>query len=601
MAVFRFFRSLLRGVARFFAFLRASILNLLLLALILAVALPLVDAMRTDVADGVALLLAPAGAIVERRTPADPLTLLGGGSLAQTRLDDTLRAIEQAADDDRISVLVLDPSSLGNAPPAALEDIGGALAAFRDAGKRIVATSRSYDRDQYYLASFADEVHLHPLGEVTLRGYAMSSSYYRGLLDRLDVNVHVFRVGDKKEAVEPLTRTDMSPAARAVNQQTVDALWARWVGRVAANRGLPPEAVRGYADRYDEHLAAAGGDSAEAALAGGLVDAISTDAEIGALLRDLTGAQDEAPYRRIAADAYLAPRRPTPPGDVVAVITAAGPIISGGPPAGFVGADSMAKLLRQARSDTAVKALVLRVDSPGGGVMASSRIHQQLAQVRQAGKPVVVSMGATAASGGYWISAGADRIWAAPTTITGSIGVFAVLPTFEDSLGAVGVTRDGVATGPFADVLDPTAGLAAPMARALQTGVDHAYQRFLETVGAGRNMSAEAVDAVAQGRIWTGAQALDVGLVDALGSLENAIADAAELAGLGRFGVRHMADELSMEARLLLTLMDQLDAHRPTTLQARLRARFVNDLRALGAFSDPKRLYALCEGCQGLR
>ena len=598
--LFHFLRSLSRGVGRLFAFLRASVLNLLLLCLILAVALPLVEAMRAEIPEGAALLLAPAGAVVERETPADPLMLLGAEGLAQTRLDGILSAIERAADDHRIGALVLDPSSLSHIAPAALEDIGAALAAFRDTGKRIVATSHSYDRDQYHLASFADEIHLHPLGEVTLRGYGMSGNYYHGLLDRLDVNVHVFRVGDQKQAVEPFTRTGMSPAARAMNQQTVDALWARWVGRVAANRGMTTAAVRDYADRYHEHLADAGGDSAAAALAGGLVDTISTDAEVGALLRDLTGARDDAPYRRIAHDDYALPRRPALSGDVVAVITATGPIVSGEPPPGFIGAGDMAKLLRRARSDDAVKALVLRVDSPGGGVMASSRIHQQVAQVQQAGKPVVVSMGATAASGGYWISAGADRILAAPTTITGSIGVFALLPTFEDSLRAVGITWDGVATGPFARALDPTAGLTDPMAQALRTGVDHIYRRFLETVGKGRGMSNEAVDAIAQGRIWTGAQALELGLIDALGGLEDAIALAAELAGLPKFGVRHMAEELSMEERLLRTLLEQLDGHRPTSLQARLGTRFINDFRAFGALSDPKRLYALCEGCQGL-
>ena len=602
MSIVRLLRGLYRGVARFMAFLRAAVANLLVLGIIAVVVLALVALPDADVPDGGALLLKPNGAVVEQEGGSDPLTLLTAGSLAETRLGDILRAIENAGEDERIRALVLDASSLAAVAPADLEVIGNALAAFRDTGKRIVATSRYYGRDQYYLASFADDIYLHPLGEVMLGGYGMYNNYYRGLFDKLKVKMHVFRVGTYKAFVEPYTLSGMSEAAKAANQATVDALWGRFVTRVAENRGLEPAAVYAYANQYDDHVVAAGGDTARAALDNALVDALLTDAEVNERLRELVGRGDEDAYRRVAFRDYLPPRIDALFGDAVAVVTASGPIVTGSQTRGFVATKNMAKLLGKARKDDAIKAVVLRVDSGGGSVLASEVIRQEVVRVQEAGKPVVVSMGATAASGGYWIGANADEIWAAPTTITGSIGIFAIVPTFEDSLGEIGVTWDGVGTGPFVGALDPAGGLGGAMARALQASIDHGYRQFLELVAEGRGMTPEQVDAIAQGRVWTGEQALERGLVDKLGHLQDAIDSAAALAELESFGVRYLEPPASPRDMLLRTLFDDFAPDLPgVRLRDAVAARFAQDLRLLDAFADPQHIYALCELCGGIR
>ena len=602
MSFVRLLRGLYRGVARFMAFLRTAVANLLVLGIIAVVVLALVALPDADVPDGGALLLKPNGAVVEQEGGSDPLTLLTVGSLAETRLGDILRAIENAGEDERIGALVLDASSLAAVAPADLEVIGNALAAFRDTGKRIVATSRYYGRDQYYLASFADDIYLHPLGEVMLGGYGMHNNYYRGLFDKLKVKMHVFRVGTYKAFVEPYTLSGMSEAAKAANQATVDALWGRFVARVAENRGLESAAVYAYANQYDDHVVAAGGDTARAALDNALVDALLTDAEVNERLRELVGHGDEDAYRRVAFRDYLSPRIDALFGDAVAVVTASGPIVTGSQTRGFVATKNMAKLLGKARKDDAIKAVVLRVDSGGGSVLASELIRQEVVRVQEAGKPVVVSMGATAASGGYWIGANADEIWAAPTTITGSIGIFAIVPTFEDSLGEIGVTWDGVGTGPFVGALDPAGGLGGAMARALQASIDHGYRQFLELVAEGRGMTPEQVDAIAQGRVWTGEQARERGLVDKLGHLQDAIDSAAALAELESFGVRYLEPPASPRDMLLRTLFDDFAPDLPgVRLRGAVAARFAQDLRLLDAFADPQHIYALCELCGGIR
>lgn len=602
MSIVDLLRGLFRGVARLLAFIRATVANLIVLGIIAVVVLALMALPDTDVPEGAALLLAPKGLVVEQEGGSDPFTLLGAGSTAETRLDDILRAIEKAGEDGRIRALVLDPSSLAAVSPADLDVIGNALQAFRETGKRIVAKSRYYGRDQYYLASFADDIYLHPLGDVMLSGYGMYNNYFRGLLDKFKVKMHVFRVGTYKAFVEPYTLSGMSDAAKDANQQTVDALWERFVTRVAENRGIPPDALYAYANQYDEHVLATAGDAARAALDHGLVDALLTDAQVQERLRVLAGRDDKNAYRRVPFAAYLQPRIDPLLGDAVAVVTASGPIVTGKRPRGFVGAKNMAKLLGDARKDDAIKAVVLRVDSGGGSVLASELIRQEVVRVQEAGKPVVVSMGGTAASGGYWIGATADEIWAAPTTITGSIGIFAIVPTFEDTLAEVGVTWDGVGTGPFVGALDPTGGLGGPMARALQASIDHGYRQFLDLVAEGRDMTPEQVDAIGQGRVWTGAQALERGLVDKIGHLQDAIEGAAALAELTSFGVRYLEQPLSPQEILLRTLFDDFAPDLPgVRLTGAFASRFAHEVRVLDALADPKHIYALCELCRGIR
>ncbi len=591
--------SFFSSVSRAFAFVRVTLANLLVLMVLLmlgGIVALVMDSDRAEVPDGAALSLTLEGTIVEQTSLPSPLGLLGDGALDEIRLGDVLGAIDQAAADARIGALVFDPSSLAYVAPAQLGVIGEAFEKFRASGKKIIAKAYDYNRDQYYLASFADEVYLHPMGGVMLDGYGAYRGYYKGLFDMLKVNVHVYRVGTYKTFVEPYTRDDMSPAAKQANRVMIDSLWARFVDRVAANRGLEPDTVRGYADRFDALLAAADGDSARVALEQGLVDALLVNKEISERLRELTGGKDN--YRHVAMEDYLAPP-PRPSGDTVAVLTATGLILMGDQPPGVIGAETMARLLRDARRDDSIKALVLRVDSSGGSALASELIRQELERLQDAGKPVVVSMAGVAASGGYWIAATADEIWAAPTTITGSIGIFAILPTFEDSLRAIGITRDGVGTGPFAGALNVAGGISAPMERVLQASIDHGYQRFIELVAEGRGKTPEQIDAIAQGRVWTGAQALELGLVDKLGHLEDAIANAATLAGIDSFEVRHLKDPLSPRETLLRRVVDNLGLSSRTPGNG-LATNILRDLRLLDALNDPKHVYALCETCEGL-
>ncbi len=597
-------RGFFSGIGRAFAFARVALANLIVLLLffaLLAVVVALASGPeRAEVADGSALLLAPNGTIVEQTGTVDPLEMLTGGGLGQTALPYLLKAIDKAAQDERIGALVLDLSSVGGVAPAQLDVLGDALATFRESGKKIVAKAPFYSRNQYFLASFADEIYMHPMGEVFLDGYGTYGLYYQSMFEALHVNIHVFRVGTYKEFVEPYTRNDMSPAAKAANQALVDSLWQRYVARVAANRDLAPEAVLAFANRYDELLAAADGDTGQAALEHGLVDALLTKEEESERLRTLAGEDEEDSYQHVALADYLLPSTPLPIGDAVGVIVASGLITTGDQPRGTIGADTMTELLRDARKNNSIKAVVVRVDSGGGSAFASELIRQEIVRVQKKGKPVVVSMGGTAASGGYWIAAPADRIWAAPNTVTGSIGIFAIVPTFENTLQHIGISRDGVGTGPFVGALDPVGGIGEAAARALQASVGHGYQQFLELVAKGRGMTVEQVDAIGQGRVWTGEEALELGLVDELGHLEDAIAGAAQLAGMEKYKVRYMQKELTPQQVMLQKVLDTIGFASQTTPASATASVLVRDLRRLATLNDPKHIYALCETCAGL-
>lgn len=596
MSITNVLRSIYSAINRVFAFARVTLANILVVVVVvLIIAFLAADAGRVEVEKDTALLLQPAGAIVDQIGGEDPLDLLGGGSLAQTKLDDILSAIDRASTDDRIGALVLDTSSLGYVAPAQLEVIGDALEAFRAGGKRLVAKSQYYDRDKYYLASFADTVIMHPFGEVMLNGYGRFRDYYAGLIEKLKVNVHVFRVGTYKSYVEPYTRKDMSEAARQANQELVDSLWARYVERVGVNRGLKPAAVVAYADRYDELLREAEGDTATLALEYGFVDQLLEREALDELLSELTG--DADPWAHVAMEDYIDPVVPEVSGDTVAVIPASGPIMMGNQPRGFIGAATLSGLLDDARDDDSVAAVVLRIDSGGGSAFASELIRQSVLRVKDEDKPVVVSMGGTAASGGYWIASPADEIWAAPTTLTGSIGIFAMVPTFEATLDAVGVARDGVRTGPFVGALDPIGGVGEAMGRALQANIDFGYRRFVELVASGRGLPTAQVEAVAEGRVWLGERALEHGLIDNLGHLDDAVARAAELAGLEDYQVKTLQEPLTNAERLARQLLDNVDLDFRTGRLGSVAESMLRDLRLLNSLNDPRHIYALCEMC----
>ncbi len=573
---------------------------LFLLFLVLVVVLLFSGPRPVTVPDGAALVLAPEGAIVEQREQGPPLgPLLGtGAATSDTELRDIIEALDGARTDPRIALVMLDVDKLTGVSPAHLEAIGSAIDAVKAAGKEVLASGDFYTQSQYYLASHADVVYLHPMGQVLLHGYGAYQSYYRSALEKLKVKMHVFRVGTYKEAVEPFIRDDMSPEARTANQVLVDELWDAYITKVASNRGLTAEDIDAYVEQFPERLAALSGDMARLAVEGGLVDELATRDAVRAQLIAKVGEHDHD-FLQIGYRDYLSSiRSPLPihPGPKVGVIVAAGVIQNGEAPRGTVGADTLTELIRDARLDPDVRAAVLRVDSPGGGAFASELIRQELELFQLSGKPLVVSMAGVAASGGYWISATADEIWAAPTTVTGSIGIFGIVPTFEDTMAALGIARDGVGSTSLAGATDVFSGMSDAMARIVQANVENGYQRFLNLVARGRDMLPDAVDAVGQGRVWTGRQAQAHGLVDNLGGLNDAIAAAATRAGLSEYTVRYIEKPLSTREQLLAQLSESLGLA-PIGAIAELTARAVGSVRLLETLNDPADLYMLCDGC----
>lgn len=509
---------------------------------------------------GSALVLQPVGTIVEQPELEQPLALLraGGAPAGQMRLADLVEAVRSARDDDRIALLVLETDELVGGGLSKLAELRAAIEDFKSSGKPVLARGERFTQSQYYLASVADEVHLSPDGFVLLRGLARYGTYFKDALDRLGVKVHVFRVGEYKSFSEPFTRSDMSDEDRESSRDLLDGLWRIMRDDIAASRKLTPEAVDAHVHGIRAALEASGGDAAQAARAAGLVDRFSTRDEWRARLIEATGKTPEGDEpRRIDAERYLAvlAQEEESAPDSVAVIVAQGAIVDGAEPSGVVAGDTFAGLIREAREDARIKAVVLRIDSPGGSAWASELIRRELELTRQAGKPVIASMSSVAASGGYWIASGADEIWAAPATVTGSIGIFGLFPEFSEPLRRLGIGVDGVATAPLAGALDPRRPLDEDAAAAMQLSIEHGYRRFLDVVAKARNMTVAEVDAVARGRVWTGQAASSLGLVDKLGGLEDAIAAAAARAKLDAYEVIWPSAVESFEQRLLRRLL----------------------------------------------
>ena len=593
-------RRALRGIGRGLTAARVFTANALFVVFFLIVAGVLVSGgAKLTVPDKAALVIAPEGTIVEQTTQSAPFeALIGGDDIAgETRYQDLIDVLTTAKDDARIPVIVLDLEHLGGISAAHLSGLGDALAAAKAAGKEIVAVGDYYTQGQYYLASYANSIYMHTMGQVLLTGFGSYQTYYKELLDRLKVKVHVYRVGSYKAAVEPYTRSDMSPEAREANRAMIDELWQDYVAQVAANRKMPLAQVNEYINGYETILQSAGGDMAKAALEHGLVDGLMSRDEMRARLIEKVGEKEDS-FSQISAPDYLrATRRlPSPSADQVGVIVASGMILSGDQPRGRIGADSLTELIRTARKETKVKAVVLRVDSPGGLVISSEVIRQEVEQLQAAGKPVVVSMAGVAASGGYWISATADEIWAAPTTVTGSIGIFGIVPTFEDSVAAIGVKRDGVGSAPLAGALDPFGGITDPMGRILQANVESGYRGFIALVARGRDMQPEEVDKVGQGRVWTGRKALELGLVDALGQLPDAVAAAARRAGMTDYEVRFIEKPLSAREQLLQEITDSLGFASSARLSAPW-TQLARELVDLTRVENGPHTYALCDSC----
>lgn len=535
--------------------------------------------------------------------------LLGASSdrLQENSLFDIVNTIRQAKDDRNITGIVMDLKNFAGGDQPSMQYIGKALKEFRDSGKPVYAVGENYSQGQYYLASFANKIWLSPQGVVDLHGFATNGLYYKSLLDKLKVSTHVFRVGTYKSAVEPFIRDDMSPAAREADSRWIGELWQNYLNTVAANRQIPAEQVFPGAQGLLEGLTKTGGDTAKYALENKLVDALASSAEIEkALTKEFGWSKTDKNYRAISYYDY-ALKTPADTGDSIGVVFANGAIMDGEETQGNVGGDTTAAQIRDARLDPKVKAIVLRVNSPGGSVTASEVIRAELAAARAAGKPVVVSMGGMAASGGYWISTPANYIVANPSTLTGSIGIFGVITTVENSLDSIGVHTDGVSTSPLADV-SITRALPPEAQLMMQLSIENGYKRFITLVADARHSTPEQIDKIAQGHVWTGQDAKANGLVDSLGDFDDAVAKAAELAKVKQWHLEYYVDEPTFFDKVMDNMSGSVRAMLPDAFQAMLPAPLASvastvksESDKLAAFNDPQNRYAFCLTCANMR
>src|SRR5215471_5551932 len=606
MTLRSFFSSLWRGLDGV-----RKALHLILLLAIFGLLIGLLRGSVPRIPAKAALLVAPEGQLVEQLS-GDPLERAlqqtRGETHRETLLWELTDSIRAAANDARIQAVALDLDKFEGGTQPTLEELAAALREFRASGKKVIAYGTEMSQERYYLAAQADEVLLDPMGFVLIDGYHRYRHFLKDVLDKLGVEINVFRVGAFKSAVETFTRTNMSPEDREESRVYLNALWSSYQAAVTRARKLPPDALEKYVDSLAKTVSAAGGDTARVALQANLVSGLKTRIEFEQRLIGLVGKDDDnESFKSISADDYVryarAQKKLKADGKPrIGVIVAEGDILDGDQPPGSVGGDSVARLIRQARTDKEIKAVVLRVDSPGGSVLASEQIYRELLALRSAGKPLVVSMSGYAASGGYYISAPADEIWASPATITGSIGIFAIIPTIDRTLGKVGVGVDGVGTTPLSGQLRLDRPLGDEARTLLQSTVSRGYDEFLERVATGRKKSRDQVDAIAQGRVWAGTDARNRGLVDQLGLFNDATRAAARRAKVTDYALEFIEPELTWAQALALQLRSSLATlflrTSPTETALMQLAQRLDpvtlEAQRLAHFTVPNRLYAYC-------
>ena len=607
-----FLRSIVYGLWRGLDVLR-RFLHLLVLLVVFGFVIGALRGSVPAIPVKAALLVAPEGDIVEQST-GDPLERAveeaRGQGHSETLLWDLTDSLRAAAKDKRIQAVAIDLEKMDSAGQPTLEELARAIHEFRATGKKVIAYGNEMTQARYYLAAQADEIYLDPMGFVLVDGYARYRMFYKEALDKLGVDINVFRVGAYKSAVEEYTRSDMSPEDKEESSSYLGALWTTYQDAVTRARKLPPDALSKYVNTLSKTVPAAGGNAAQVALEAGLVTGLKTQIEVEKRLIDLVGADDTSgsfrsvstsDYARVAhADMKIhADGKPR-----VGVIVAAGEILDGDQPPGTVGGDSTARLIRQARLDHNIHAIVLRVNSPGGSVMASEEIYRELLAMRAAGKPVVVSMSSLAASGGYYISAPADEIFASPATLTGSIGIFAIIPTIDKTLGKIGVTVDGVGTTPLAGQLRIDRPMSDESRTLLQSQIGRGYEEFLQRVSSGRKKTRDEVDSIAQGRVWAGNDAKRLGLVDQLGSFDDAVRSAARRAKLTDYELEFVEPELTWAQELVLQLKSSAaktvvgalmdDKSRAFARVAQKLDPLTQEVDLLSRFTEPNKVYAYC-------
>ena len=584
----------------------ANLLFLLIVLLVLvAVLASLFSGSELPDLEGKALVVDPQGPIVEQASGSlDPLSfVLNGSPVPELDARSVLFALKTAKEDEQIEHIILKLDNINGTGQTTLYDIGQALQELKDSGKNIVAVADYYNQSSYYLASFANQIVLHPDGEIYIQGYSRIRTYYKSLIDKLDVTFNLFQVGQYKSAMEPYIREDMSEADKEASLAYMKVLWDSWMAVVSSNRNLEDQDIQNFSDTYDELVIQENGNTGQAALNYQLVDQLLNRNQQSDYLIELVGAdEEEQSFAQVSLNDYLAIARTnekiSTSENKIAVVVASGSILDGSQPPGMIGGDSTAQLLREAHQDEAVKAIVLRVDSGGGSAFASEVIREEIVIAKSKGIKVVASMSNVAASGGYWISASADEIWASHDTITGSIGVFGYLPTFEKTLDKIGIDSDGVSTTKLGSGQDATQALNPILARALQSNVEYSYQKFITLVSESRGIALEEADEVAQGRVWAGETALELGLIDNLGNLEDAIERAATLAETEDYQTYYPALPSAWTNQLLTQFFSKIRNFIDSPVVSRnLFKRSFELLNDLESFNDPKNVYVKCLDC----
>jgi protease IV len=592
-------------------FLRKLTFNIIFLSLIFTVIILLFNLPGPEVPESAALVVAPVGTIVEQVNygmQSSFRRFTGLQKKSETLLKDLLDAIKFAKKDPRLKVIFLDLSRMGPTGLSRLQDLREQLIEFKKSGKKIIAYSDSYFQSNYYLAAHADQVCMHHMGNILIKGYEVFKPYYKEGIDRLEIDLNILRSGKFKSAVEPFFRNSMSNEAKEANIKWLSVLWRAYLQDIGQARNIEPDDLQKSIDGFPDQIKIVSGNMAQLSLNMGLIDKAVTRDEIRDELIKITGKEEKtSSYYKIDYIDYLDAINEDrfgqdADGDVVAVIVAKGTILNGVQPAGTIGGDSTSALIRKARNDQNVKAVVLRVDSHGGSAFASELIRREFELTKEQGKPVVVSMGSVAASGGYWISLCADEIWARPTTITGSIGVIGMFPTYQRLLRTrLGIRVDGIGTTKLAGALHPGRELDHNVKESVKELVENVYNQFITKAAGARNMSVNQMHKIAQGRVWSGLDAKRLGLIDKLGGLEEALDSAAKLANLGdNYKVQYIGPEPKLKDRILAGLLthiykivgsDYADSLSPV---ASLTQFLSDEVLIFSKFNDPNGVYAYC-------
>ena len=612
-----FTKSLFGGLWNVLNFSRKLFFNVIFIGLLIIIIISIANSGDDEikVPKGGAFVLKLNGALVIEKQHSDPFDefaseAFGGNDMPREILvRNVVKALENAKQDKRIAALVLDLGRFSGGGLDKLRIVADAIEDFKTSEKPVIAMGDYYSQSQYYLAAHADKVYLNPEGGMLFDGYSRNRMYYKDAIEKLKVKTHVFKVGTFKSAIEPYLRNDMSDAAKEANEAWLSAYWTQYKTDVATARGIEmtdfDETVANFMPKFE----AANGDLALYALQNGWVDELKTREAMRQEMFALVGESENGKgYKGITYDRYLKViNRPFPKktkGDAIAVVVAKGTILDGTQSAGAIGGDSTSRLLRKARLDDNVKAVVLHVDSPGGSAFASEIIRQEVEELQLAGKPVVALMGTYAASGGYWISASADKIIASPSTITGSIGIFGMLMTYEESLAYLGVYTDGVQTTEFG-YTSPSKTLPDNLGNLIQRSIERGYEKFITLVADNRNMTLEQVDSISQGRVWIGSTALELGLVDQLGTMKEALAAAAELAELDNYEVTYIQRTLSPKELFIQELLNntavwlvETQIQQSTSPLIGMIRSVVRDIDGITRLNDPKATYALCLECK---